>query len=119
MKKFFKKLGFRKMDEMEKNIALKSQRNALVYVLAALLIWSFYESYKVFEYHNSINLTPCFLLVSTSWILILSQWFLKNQAVKGDDEIVEQNPIRNQILIGGMAFLIIIAVGITFLIVGR
>lgn len=44
MKSFFSKLGFRKMDEMGKDIALKAQRNALIYALLALAMWSLYES---------------------------------------------------------------------------
>lgn len=41
MKLFFSKLGFRKMDEMEKDIALKAQRNALILISSgAWLVFS-------------------------------------------------------------------------------
>ena len=43
MKKFFNKLGFRKMDEMEQHIAFKAQRNALIFLLVALFVWTIYS----------------------------------------------------------------------------
>ena len=44
MKRIFEKLGVRKMDEMERHILFKAQRNAYLFLVAALVIWSFYES---------------------------------------------------------------------------
>lgn len=99
MKKILNKLGFHKMDEMEKNIALKSQRVALVYVIIVLLIWSFYESYKVYAYQTTLNLLPCFLLVSTSLVLSMSQAIFKKQAVKDDFDYKNENPIWKFIVI--------------------
>lgn len=107
MKSFFLKLGFRKMDEMEKDIALKAQRNALIYILLALAIWSLYESFKVYTQHTSINTVPSFLLVTTSFVLILSQLVLKKRVVKGDDEYKETTSLLNIIVVGVIAVAII------------
>lgn len=111
MKNFLNKLGFHKMDEMEKSIALKSQRITLVYILIALILWSFYESYKVYVYHTPINLLPCFLLVSASWVLIISQAILKKQAVKDDEDYKKENPIWKFVLITILIVGIIAAIG--------
>ena len=43
MKGLFKKLGFRRQDEMEMEITLKSLRWAYIYSIRALAIWAFYE----------------------------------------------------------------------------
>jgi hypothetical protein len=48
VKNFFKKIGFRKMDEMEQHIAFKAQRNALIFLLVTLLLWTLYEAHQVF-----------------------------------------------------------------------
>lgn len=111
MKSFFSKLGFHKMDEMEKDIALRAQRNALIYVLLVLAIWSFYESFKVYTHHTSLNSTPSFLLVTTSFVLILSQLVLQKRAVKGDDEYKDTTPILKIIVVGVIFAAIIIAIG--------
>ncbi|MEG2094107.1 MAG: hypothetical protein RRY80_07325 [Lachnospiraceae bacterium] len=118
MKKTINKLGFRKMDEMEKNIALKSQRIALVYVIIALLIWSFYETYKVYAYQTTLNILPCFLLVSTSWVLIISQLLLKKKAVKDDSDYQHENPTWKFIVIIILIVGLIVALGSFILVSG-
>ena len=70
MKRIFEKLGFRKMDEMERHILFKAQRNAYLFLIAALVIWSFYESIQVYIHHSRLNLLPCLLL--TAAVLIQS-----------------------------------------------
>jgi Mn2+/Fe2+ NRAMP family transporter len=111
MKSFFSKLGFRKMDEMGKDISIKAQRNALIYVLLVLVIWSFYESFKVYTQHTSLNSAPSFLLVTTSFVLILSQLVLKKRAIKGDDEYKDTTPILKIIVVGVIIAAIIISIG--------
>lgn len=119
MKQVFAKLGIHKMDEMEKNIALKAQRNALIYLIGALLVWSLYESYKAHIQNSSVNLVPSFLLVTTALVLIFSQMYLQNQAVKGDDEYQEENPFYKLIL--GIAIIVgvIVSIGSWILMAGR
>ena len=111
MKSFFSKLGFRKMDEMEKDIALKAQRNALIYVLLVLAIWSFYESLKAYTQHTPLNSVPSFLLVTTSFVLIVSQLLLQKRAVKGDDEFKDANSILKIIVVSVIVAAIIISIG--------
>ena len=85
MKKFFKKLGFHRMDEMEQQIAFKAQRNAFIFLLIALLCWTMYESYKVYIYHSDLNPYPCFLLAAASLIQTISQLILTHKAVKDEE----------------------------------
>ncbi|PKO12256.1 MAG: hypothetical protein CVU39_24740 [Chloroflexi bacterium HGW-Chloroflexi-10] len=118
MKSFFLKLGFRKMDEMEKTIGLKAQRNALIYVLLALTAWSFYESFKTYTQHTSINSLPSFLLVTTSIVLIFSQLVLQKRATKGDDEYQDDNPLLKIILVGAIISAIIVSIGAWLIISG-
>lgn len=118
MKPFFLKLGFRKMDEMEKNIALKAHRNALIYVLLALAMWSFYESFKSYTQHTSINSIPSFLLGTTSLVQIFSQLVLQKRVIKGDDEYKEDNPLLKIIIIGAIISAIIVSIGAWLIVSG-
>lgn len=118
MKEFFNKLGFHKMDEMESNIALKAQRNALIYVEFALMAWSLYETYKVYTYHTKLNSFPCFLLITTSMVMIISQLYLQRRAVKDDDEYKTENSLFKFFLCFAIGIGIIIAIGTLLIILG-
>lgn len=112
MKKLYSKLSFHKMDEMEKNIALRAQRIALTYSLIVLILWSLSELYKAYMYQIKLNELPCFLLISTCWVLIISQAVLKKQAIKDDEEYQKENPIWKFVLVIIIIVSIIIAIGL-------
>lgn len=111
MKTFFKKLGFHKMDEMEQHIAFKAQRNAFVFLLFALFIWTLYESYKVYAFHSELNPFPCFLLAAASCIQIFSQLIMTHNAVKDDEETPKTSPILKTVLICLAVAAIIVTIG--------
>ena len=111
MKKLFKKLGFHKMDEMEQNIMFKAQRNALVFLLVALFIWTLYESYKVYVFHVSLNPLPCFLLAMATCIQTFSQLVITHNAVKDDEESPKTSPLLKGVLLSLAIVAIIITIG--------
>lgn len=92
MKNFFNRLSSYKMDEMQSYILLRSQRAAYLFLVAALFVWSLYESYKVYAYHEGLNLIPCLLLVSASIVQNISQAVMTRKAVKDDEEADETGP---------------------------
>lgn len=59
MKQFLKKFRLRRPDEMERHILFRAQRNAYLFLVAALAVWSFYESWQVYARHTRLNLLPC------------------------------------------------------------
>lgn len=120
MKAFFEKLGFHKMDEMEKNIALRAQRNALLYVMVALLIWSLHESFEVYTKNTALNLFPSFLLITTVLVQLFSQLVLQKRAVKGDEEYHDDHPLWKIIVSVVVASAVIVALGslITLWVIG-
>ena len=99
MKRFLKSLGFHSPDEMEKAILFKAQRNAYIFLVISLVAWSLYESYKVYVYHNRLNLFPCFLLVMTMAIQILSQFIMTRNAVKDDEDSYKTGAIVKVIVL--------------------
>ena len=100
MKKFLKNLGFHKMDEMEQSILFKAQRNAYLFLEFALIIWAFYESYKVFAHHTHLNIIPSMLAVIGLVIQNLSQLIMTHNAVKGDEESPKASPLFKTLFIG-------------------
>lgn len=99
MKQILKKLGFRFPDEMEKAIRFKAQRNAYLFLVISLLIWSLYESYKVYTAHSRLNLFPCLLLVTAAGIQTLSQCIMTHNAVKGNEDSHETGPLIKIVLL--------------------
>lgn len=118
MKKIFNKLGFHKMDEMEYNIALKSQRNALIYVEFSLAAWALYESYKVYTYDTPSNLFPCFLLISTTMVMLFSQLYLQRKAVKDDEEYTKENSLSKIFLLFVVGMGIVLIIGLLLTVFG-
>lgn len=116
MGKMLKKLGFHRPDEMEKAILFRAQRNAYLFLVSALLLWSCYESYQVYHSHSRLNLLPCLLLVAATIIQALSQAILTRNAVKDDVDSFETEPfIKIVILLCVMVSLIAtIVTAITF-----
>ena len=99
MKRFLKNLGFRKPDEMERHIIFRAQRNSYFFLMAALLIWSFWESCKVYLYHTRLNLIPCLLLAGAALIQSFSQLVMTRNAVKDDEDSFETAPLLKIIVL--------------------
>ena len=72
MKKLLNLLRLRKPDEMERTILFKSQRNAYLFLVFALIAWTFFESYRVYAYHEPLNPFPCLLLAAAALIQAFS-----------------------------------------------
>jgi hypothetical protein len=66
--------GFKKMDEMEQYIALKSLKIAYVFTVIFLFIWAVIDMKN-----NKVNSTALFLLVVQNLILIFSQIYFKKK----------------------------------------
>ncbi|MCI9122178.1 MAG: hypothetical protein HFG00_11775 [Oscillibacter sp.] len=114
MKRFWK--WFRKADEMEQSILLRAQRNAYLFLVAALVAWTFWESAGVYHARARLNLLPCLLLAAAALIQGFSQLLLTRRAVKDDEDSCETWPLARLIglccLTGGL-----IAAAVTALLV--
>ncbi len=99
MKKLFEKSIFRRPDEMEQSILFKAQRNALFFLEFSLIIWSFYESYKVLTYHTKLNILPSMLAIGALTIQNISQLIMTHNAVKGDEDSPKASPLFKTILL--------------------
>lgn len=118
MKKFFNKLGFRKMDEMEQHIAFKAQRNALIFLLVALFVWTICEACKVLIHNTMLNPLPCILLTAATSIQLYSQLIMARNAVKDDEEYVATFPFTKIVICICVIVGIIVTVGAVMMIMG-
>jgi hypothetical protein len=86
MKKFFKKLGFHKMDEMEMTIELKSFRWAWLYTVLFLFVWFCYECFRVKTPETPINFLPLMLLSSQNIICYIARAIYNKKMTGNADE---------------------------------
>lgn len=99
MKQLLKRFGLHSLDEMEKAILFKAQRNAYIFLIISLLAWSLYESYKVYVYHSRLNPFPCFLLAVTLVIQTLSQFIMTHNAIKDDEDFYAAEAVAKVIVL--------------------
>lgn len=99
MRRIFQHLNLHRPDEMERHILFKAQRNAYLFLVAALVIWSFYESLRVYIHHSRLNLLPCLLLTAAVLIQSVSQLILTRGAVKDDEDSCETGPLVKLVLL--------------------
>ncbi len=93
----------RKPDEMERHIIAKAQRNAYLFLVAALLLWSLYESLCIFLWHSRLNLLPCGLLSGAALVQAFSQLLLTRRAVKDDEDSQETAPLARLVVLACVA----------------
>ena len=118
MKEILKKLGFRKPDEMERHITLKAQRNGYVFLMIALMLWTWWESIKVYIYHTRINPLPCLLLGLGGIVSGFSSLIMTRSAVKDDEDSDETGPLFKIILWVCAITGVIATVGAALLVMG-
>ena len=114
MKNFLKGLGFRKPDEMERTIVFRAQRNAYLFLVAALVIWSLCESGQVYLHHTRLNLLPCLLLTGAMVVQSFSQLAMTRSAVKDDEDSYETGPLARLVVLACILAAILAAVGGAF-----
>lgn len=118
MRRFFKKRDFHGMDEMEKAILFKAQRNACFFLVFALLLVSLYKSFRVYRFHESLDPLPSLLLAAAVLIQTFSQLLMTRNAVKDDEESFETAPLIRIILFLCVIAVIIAAAGAALVLMG-
>ncbi|NLY37951.1 MAG: hypothetical protein GX044_01445 [Firmicutes bacterium] len=80
MKGLFKKLGFRRQDEMEMEITFKALRLAYIYSISALAIWAFYELIMA-----EVG-WPFIILISQNLVYMIARLIYTKRISGGEDE---------------------------------
>ena len=118
MKRIQKYLGLRQMDEMERHILFKAQRNAYLFLVTALIIWSFCERIQVYIHHSRLNLLPSLLLTAAVLIQSFTQAVLSRNAVKDDEDSCETAPLMKLILLACAAAALAATAGAAVVLMG-
>lgn len=97
---------------MERMVALKAQRNALLYGVVFLLGWTIYNSCQAVAAGSRADLTPSFLLVTMSLVLSFSQVYYQKKLLAGTEEGEEYSRSFRHTLLAALAVMaVLVAVG--------
>lgn len=101
-----------KMDEMDRNILLRSESLAYKVAVVALSLWVIFSSYKSLVYNFKYNPIPVLILCLTISVQNFSRIYIKNKMVNGDEDYRESNKFMEILVLSLSILAIIIFIGI-------
>lgn len=100
-----------KMDEMDRNILLRSEGLGYKVAVMALSLWVIFSSYKSLVYNFKYNPIPVLILCLTISVQNFSRIYIKNKMVDGDDEYGRANKFMEIIALALSILALIIFIG--------
>ena len=96
------------MDEMDRNIKLRSESLGYKAALVSLAIWGLYESWQTLSVggQNGFNILPMAVLVIVVCVQGFTEMAMKRKMISGDEEYKEPNKLLRVVI----AILVIAAI---------
>lgn len=108
----------KKMDEMDKNILLRSQSLGYRTMAALLCIWTLYNCWQTLQNGADYQPLPGLILCCSVCVQSLSQIAIKQKMVAGDEEYAQPNVLLRTILAALVLTVIILSLGTLVLVKG-
>ncbi len=99
------------MDEMDRNILLRSESLAYKVAVISLSLWVIFSSYKSLVYNFKYNPIPVLILCLTISVQNFSKIYIKNKMVDGDEEYGRANKFMEIIALTLSILALIIFIG--------
>lgn len=100
-----------KMDEMDRNILLRSESLAYKVAVISLSLWVILSSYKSLFSDFKYNPLPVLILCLTISVQNFSRIYIKNKMVEGDEEYGKKNKFMEIIALTLSILALIIFIG--------
>lgn len=100
-----------KMDEMDRNILLRSESLAYKFAVIALSLWVIFSSYKSLANDFKYNPLPVLILCLTISVQNFSRIYIKNKMVDRDEEYGKTNKFMEILVLTLSILAIIIFIG--------
>ena len=101
----------KKMDEMDRNIRLRSEEYGFKFVLLVLIIWTLYECYLSLSSSQPINSLPSLILIGELIVQGFSEMFMKRKMILDDETYKEPNKVVWSIILSIAIIAILLSVG--------
>ena len=106
----------KKMDEMDRNIQLRSEEWGYRAALLALSAWTLFNCWQTLMYDVKHNPLPSLILCFAVCVQGVSQMDMKQKMVAGDEEYREPNKLLRTIIAAIVAIVLILSIGTYFLV---
>ena len=106
----------KKMDEMDRNIQLRSEEWGYRVAMLALCAWTLYSSAQALINNAKYNPVPCLIICLASCFQSFSQIAMKQKMIAGDEEYREPNRLLRIVIAAIVIFVIIVSLGTYFLV---
>ena len=103
----------KKMDEMDRNIRLRSEELGYKIAVLALAIWTLYESWQAFFNNHQIVNLPMYILLLILCVQKFSEMAMKRKMIAGDEEYREPNKLVWSIIAIVAIIAIVISIGLS------
>lgn len=104
----------KKIDEMDRNIQLRSEEYGYKATLLVLCAWTFFNIYQSCINNTKLDIVPSLLLCLALCIQGVSQIAMKRKMILGDEEYKESNKIAEAVIIAITVIAIILSIGLFF-----
>lgn len=105
----------RQLDEMERQIKLKSQSFGFKIAIMFLAFWTISEGMRSIIRTQPRNIVPCLILMIACISQYVSEQSLRHRMVDGDEEYKEPNKAFWTVIMIFVAMAVVISVGTLFL----
>lgn len=109
----------KRMDEMERNIRLRSQEWGFRAVLIALAAWTLYNCWQTLAKGAPYQPLPMLVMCLGVCVQSFSYMGIKQKMVSGDEEYREPNRLLQSILAALFISVLILALGTYIAVMGR
>ncbi|QUC02895.1 hypothetical protein [Atopobium sp. oral taxon 416] len=102
----------KKMDEMDKNIQLRSEERGYKAALIALCTWTLFNMYQSLVNGAKFEILPCLILCLSMCVQGFSQLAMRRKMIAGDEEYKEPNKLAQAIIAVIVIIVVILSVGV-------
>lgn len=102
----------KKMDEMDRNIQLRSEEWGYKAVLIALCVWTLFNMYQSLVNSAKFEMLPCLILCLSICVQGVSKLAMKRKMIADDEEYKEPNKLVQAIIAAIVIIVVILSVGV-------
>lgn len=101
----------KKMDEMDRNLQLRSEEWGYRFLVLALSMWTLFNSWQTIVNGEKYKPFPCLILCLSICVQSFTQMAMKEKMVEGDDEYKEPSKLVPSIIFSIVLFTVIVSIG--------
>ena len=104
----------RKMDEMDRDIQLRSEEWGYKTALLGLCAWTGFNIYQSIAKGIKLEMLPCLILCLSISVQGFTQLAIKQKMIDGDEEFKEPNKLVQGVILMVVILIVVLAVGVYF-----